>query len=90
MNCDELQLYLLATPSGDDSSARQHLAGCEGCRRFCADLLRLERSIEAAALSIEAPEGLSARVLLNDHKPRSHEGRDEGDDSLTWGREKLI
>jgi hypothetical protein len=90
MNCDEVQLYLLATPSGDEPSARQHLAHCAACRRDAANLLRLERSIEAAALSVEAPEGLASRVLLNDHRPRSQEGRDEGDDSLTWSSEKLI
>jgi hypothetical protein len=89
MNCQDLRLYVLAMPSGDDPSAQQHLADCEACRLFAGNVSRLERSIEAAALSVEAPEGLSSRVLLNDHKPRSREWRDRPDEYLTCGSDKL-
>jgi hypothetical protein len=65
MNCQDIQHCLLAAPSCDDVEVRGHLAGCERCRQSAADLIRFERMIEAAALSIDAPEGLSARVLLH-------------------------
>jgi hypothetical protein len=90
MNCQDLQRYLLATPSGSDPSAKHHLADCEPCRRVAADLLRLERSIEAAALSVEAPEGLSSRVLLNDHKPRVVNRHDGVADWQTCSSDKLL
>jgi hypothetical protein len=72
MNCEELQRYLLAVPTDrDETSVARHIERCTECRRFAADLARFERLIEAAALSIEAPEGLAARVLLRDQKPRA-------------------
>jgi hypothetical protein len=89
MNCQDLQRYLLASPSGDDPSAREHVARCEPCRRVAANLQRLEHAIEAAALSVEAPEGLASRVLLNEHKPRFAEERDRVD-YLTCGSDKAV
>jgi predicted anti-sigma-YlaC factor YlaD len=71
MDCQDLRRYLLSEPWGNDSSAKEHLVQCEPCRRVSANLAQLERSIEAAALSVEAPEGLTSRVLLSDHKPRA-------------------
>jgi hypothetical protein len=65
MNCQDIQRCLLATPNDrGGASVTRHIARCAGCRRFATDLARFERLIEAAALSIEAPEGLAARVLL--------------------------
>jgi hypothetical protein len=90
MNCEDLRRYLHAVPTGDDPAARHHLAHCAHCRHDAADLLCLERSIEAAALSVEAPEGLASRVLLNEGRRRLHDGRDQGDGSLTSSSEKLI
>jgi hypothetical protein len=74
MNCQELQRHLLTTPMGrHEASVSRHITRCARCRRFAKDLARFERVIEAAALSIEAPEGLVARVLLRDQKPRGEE-----------------
>lgn len=68
MTCEQLQGYLLAVPAGTDAEARRHLAECAPCRRMAADLGRFEHVLEAAALSVRVPEGLSARLLLDDHR----------------------
>jgi hypothetical protein len=66
MDCRHLQRHLLAVPAACDEEVRGHLAECARCRRMAADLQRFEHLLEAAALSIPVPEGLSARVLLED------------------------
>jgi hypothetical protein len=70
MDCRHLQRYLLAVPAGSDAEVRRHLAECASCRRMAADLQRFEHLLEAAALSVPVPEGLSARVLLDDGSRR--------------------
>jgi hypothetical protein len=69
MKCQELQRYLLAVPTGcDEANVARHIARCASCRHVATDLARFERQIEATALSIKAPEGLAARVLLRDQE----------------------
>ncbi|MFT4799586.1 MAG: tRNA pseudouridine-54 N-methylase [bacterium] len=64
MNCIEFRHLILADPYAKPSKAEAHLATCAQCTRFKQEILNLDSDIEKA-LSVEVPEGLAARILLN-------------------------
>lgn len=64
MNCLEFRHLILSDPSVKQSEADAHLETCAQCTRFKQEILNLDSDIEKA-LSVEVPEGLAARVLLN-------------------------
>ncbi len=64
MNCIEFRHLILTEPSAKPSDAEAHLETCAQCTRFKQEILDLDSDIEKA-LSIDVPEGLAARILLN-------------------------
>lgn len=64
MNCIEFRHLILTDPSAKPSEAEAHLETCAQCTRFKQEILDLDSDIEKA-LSIEVPEGLAARIMLN-------------------------
>jgi hypothetical protein len=68
MNCRETQRRLHAEPFNDRADVGDHIAQCAVCRHVAAELAQLERDILDAALLQRVPEGLSARVLLRQHR----------------------
>jgi hypothetical protein len=64
MNCLEFRHLILTDPSANPSEAKAHLETCAQCTRFKQEILDLDSDIEKA-LSVEVPEGLAARILLN-------------------------
>lgn len=63
---EERRLVLAAEPGTTDESLAAHLRGCDACRRFSADLDRVEAGLAGAlraAVSGPASEGTAAKVL---------------------------
>lgn len=62
MNCLEFRQLALADPY--DPALDAHGEGCQQCSSFRSEILDMDSDIEKA-LKVEVPEGLAARVLLN-------------------------
>ncbi len=62
MNCLEFRQLVLVDPY--DPELEVHAESCQQCTKFRADVLDMDSDIEKA-LAVEVPEGLAARVLLN-------------------------
>lgn len=62
MNCLECRQLILADP--DDTACTEHLSGCEQCTRFREEIVAMDHDV-ALAFKVPVPEGLAARVLLN-------------------------
>jgi hypothetical protein len=72
MNCLEFRQVKLSDPYTQDPVADAHRDGCEGCTQFEQEISTLDANIHKS-LSVEVPEGLAARILLNQslkHSPR--------------------
>lgn len=63
MNCLELRQQLLANPTTRDDAIRQHLQGCDECRRFADGLAEFELTLRQTT-EVAVPEGLASRILL--------------------------
>ena len=64
MNCIEFRHLILTDPAAKPTEAEAHLQTCAQCIRFKQEILNLDSDIEKA-LAIDVPEGLAARILLN-------------------------
>lgn len=62
MNCLEFRQRVLADPY--DPELREHAENCEKCRGFRQEILDMDSELEKA-LKVPVPEGLAARVFLN-------------------------
>lgn len=62
MNCLEFRRLALEDPY--DPSLEEHAESCQQCNGFRAEILAMDSDIEKA-LNVEVPEGLAARILLN-------------------------
>ena len=62
MNCLEFRQLALADPY--DPALTEHAAGCVKCTKFRQEILDMDSDLEKA-FAIPVPEGLAARVLLN-------------------------
>lgn len=64
MNCLEFRQAALADPGHLAEAAQQHVAACRYCERYLAEIRDLDQQV-AEELNVAIPEGLAARVLLN-------------------------
>lgn len=64
MNCLEFRRHVLPDPYALTAEARSHRDSCATCRRFYDEIHELDQSTYKA-LKIDLPEGLAARILLN-------------------------
>lgn len=64
MQCLEVRRQLTAEPGSRDPALLAHLAGCSSCAAFARQQQAFEARL-AAAVDLPVPEGLSARILLN-------------------------
>ena len=55
MNCDDYKQAIAADPSESFADGAEHVAACESCAEFKAEMLALDESI-AKALSFDVPE----------------------------------
>lgn len=72
MNCLDFRRFRLSDPYSTDAESLSHRAECEACRGFEIEVRKLDKQI-SRALTVEVPEGLAARILLNQSlqsKPR--------------------
>lgn len=74
MNCLEFRHLILTDPYRKDSEAEAHLATCVKCTAFRQEVLDLDSDIEKA-LSIEVPDGLADRILLNQSLKPANDSR---------------
>jgi hypothetical protein len=63
MNCLEFRRACLVEPHAHDPEFRAHAQACPACQRFLHDQLEQEARLRAA-LAIQPPEKLAARILL--------------------------
>ena len=63
MNCLKFRHHLLTTPLTESAEFVQHLASCPKCANEATRARQFEAQL-LTAVSIEAPEGLQARILL--------------------------
>jgi hypothetical protein len=63
MNCLEFRRLCLVDPRRHDPGLAAHARSCAPCAQFAREQDERERALRAA-LQVEAPEGLAARVLL--------------------------
>ncbi len=64
MNCIEFRQKILSDPYSESALADAHRDNCERCREFEDEISNLDGNINQA-MSVEVPEGLAARVMLN-------------------------
>jgi hypothetical protein len=64
MNCIEFRQLKLADPDLYSEQANQHKSGCSTCAAFEREIHGLDESLRTA-LTVAIPEGLAAKVLLN-------------------------
>lgn len=64
MNCLDFRRIRLSDPYATDSELLKHRSDCAACRAFEGEIRSLDRKI-AKAFTVEVPEGLAARILLN-------------------------
>ena len=64
MNCLEFRQIKLSDPYAPDAALDQHRDGCDLCSQFEQEISIRDANIHKA-LSVEVPEGLAARILLN-------------------------
>tara|TARA_B100001964_G_scaffold31219_1_gene32449 strand:- start:1829 stop:2530 length:702 start_codon:yes stop_codon:yes gene_type:complete len=64
MNCLEFRILKLAEPYRASEEAVLHASECPGCSSFKQEIHELDDSLRTA-FSVEVPEGLAAKVLLN-------------------------
>ena len=76
MNCLEFRQLALADPY--DSALDVYAESCPQCTKFREEILSIDNDIEKA-LNVEVPEGLAARILLN-------QSLSEPDTTQTWFR----
>ena len=72
MNCLDFRRFRLSDPYSTDAENLSHRVECEACRGFENEVRKLDKQINKA-LTVEVPEGLAARILLNQSlqsKPR--------------------
>lgn len=72
MNCLDFRRFRLSDPYSTDAESLSHRAECEACHGFENEVRKLDKQI-SKALTVEVPEGLAARILLNQSlqsKPR--------------------
>ncbi len=72
MNCLDFRRFRLSDPYSTDAEILSHRVECEACNSFENEVRKLDRQI-GRALTVEVPEGLAARILLNQSlqsKPR--------------------
>jgi hypothetical protein len=72
MNCLEFRRLKLTEPYCVSKEAALHASNCPGCSRFQQETNELDDSLRTA-LTVEIPEGLAAKVILNQslkHNPR--------------------
>jgi|TARA_Y100000310_G_scaffold159226_1_gene158771 hypothetical protein len=72
MNCLDFRRFRLSDPYSTDAESLSHRAECEACRGFENEVRNLDKQIKKA-LTVEVPEGLAARILLDQSlqsKPR--------------------
>lgn len=62
MNCLEFRYLVLTDPY--DSALDEHAETCQACTRFRSEIHDMDSDAEKA-LAIEVPDGLAARILLN-------------------------
>ena len=63
MNCLEFRHHLLTTPLTESAEFAQHRASCPKCASEAARARQFETQL-LTAVSVEASEGLQARILL--------------------------
>lgn len=63
MNCLEFRHHLLTDPNTRLAGFAQHRANCPACAREAQQAGRFEQALHAA-MAVEIPEGLQARILL--------------------------
>jgi hypothetical protein len=64
MNCIEFRQLILADPNTSSEQTNQHKSGCNNCAAFEREIHGLDESLRTA-LTVAIPEGLAAKVLLN-------------------------
>jgi hypothetical protein len=64
MNCIEFRQLILADPTTSSEQTNQHKLGCNTCAAFEREIHGLDESLRTA-LTVAIPEGLAAKVLLN-------------------------
>jgi hypothetical protein len=64
MNCIEFRQLTLADPNTNSEQTNQHKSGCSTCAAFEHEIHGLDKSL-LTALTVAIPEGLAAKVLLN-------------------------
>jgi len=64
MNCLDFRRFRLSDPFSTDAELLSHRVACEACHSFENEVRQLDRQI-SRALTVEVPEGLAARILLN-------------------------
>lgn len=64
MNCFEFRQFKLSDPYSEDTSADTHRDDCDSCQNFEIELADLDNSVHQA-LNVAVPEGLAARIMLN-------------------------
>ena len=64
MNCIEFRQLKLADPNTYSEQANRHKSGCSTCSTFEQEIHELDESLRTA-LTVAIPEGLAAKVLLN-------------------------
>jgi len=64
MNCIEFRRLRLSDPYVADKHLTSHKKSCQSCSDFERDILLLDEKVKHA-LMVDVPEGLSARILLN-------------------------
>ena len=72
MNCLDFRRFRLSDPYSTDTEVLAHRVECEVCHSFEHEVRTLDKQI-SRALTVEVPEGLAAKILLNQSlqsKPR--------------------
>jgi hypothetical protein len=82
MNCDDYKQAIAADPSESFADGAEHVAACESCAEFKAEMLALDASI-AKALSFDVPE-------LNMPDLPELDGKDENVVNMPFKRKSRI